>query len=105
MPQLPKLPSRAGVLPACCAAFATGRARRHRHVSVQFENRVSRMLGRDFAPCDTSDISYADQQLMAGFAKRLGVPLLLANLTHQVYQMARAAGLDKEDGPAIVKVL
>jgi hypothetical protein len=29
------------------------------------------------------------------FAKHLGVPLLLANVTHQVYQMARAAGLNK----------
>ncbi len=39
------------------------------------------------------------------FAKQLGVPLLLANLTQQLYQMARAAGLNKEDGLAVVKVL
>ena len=38
------------------------------------------------------------------FAKHLGVPLLLANVTHQVYQMARAAGLNKEDGSSIFKV-
>jgi 3-hydroxyisobutyrate dehydrogenase-like beta-hydroxyacid dehydrogenase len=38
------------------------------------------------------------------FAKQLGVPLLLANVTQQVYQMARAAGLNKEDGSSIIKV-
>ena len=32
------------------------------------------------------------------------MPLLLANLTQQVYQMARAAGLNKQDGAALVKV-
>ena len=34
----------------------------------------------------------------------VGVPLLLANVTQQVYQMARAAGLNKEDGSSIIKV-
>ncbi len=72
--------------------------------SVQFENRVPRMLRRDFAPGGTIDISYKDQDLETSFAKRLGVPLLLANLTQQVYQMARAQGLNKEDGAAIIKV-
>ena len=32
-------------------------------------------------------------------------PVLLANVSQQVDQMARAAGLNKEDGSAIVKVL
>jgi 3-hydroxyisobutyrate dehydrogenase len=72
--------------------------------SVQFENRVPRMLRRDFTPGGTIDISYKDQDLETSFAKQLGVPLLLANLTQQVYQMARAAGLNKEDGSAIIKV-
>ena len=39
-----------------------------------------------------------------GYAKALGVPLLMANLSQQVYQMGRAAGLNKEDGSAIIKV-
>jgi len=33
------------------------------------------------------------------------VPLLLANVSQQVYQMARAAGLGKQDGTAIIQVL
>src|SRR5437763_858437 len=72
--------------------------------SVQFENRVPRMLKRDFAPGGTIDISYKDQELETAFAKALGVPLLLANITQQVYQMARAQGLNKQDGSAIIKV-
>jgi 3-hydroxyisobutyrate dehydrogenase-like beta-hydroxyacid dehydrogenase len=72
--------------------------------SVQFENRVPRMLKRDFTPGGTIDISYKDQELETAFAKRLGVPLLLANVSQQVYQMARAQGLNKEDGSAIIKV-
>jgi 3-hydroxyisobutyrate dehydrogenase-like beta-hydroxyacid dehydrogenase len=72
--------------------------------SVQFENRVPRMLKRDFTPGGTIDISYKDQELETAFAKRLGVPLLLANLSQQVYQMARAQGLNKEDGSAIIKI-
>ncbi len=72
--------------------------------SVQFENRVPRMLRRDFAPGGTIDISHKDQDLATSLGKRLGVPLLLANLTQQVYQMARAQGLNKEDGAAIIKV-
>jgi 3-hydroxyisobutyrate dehydrogenase len=73
--------------------------------SFAFETRVPRILKRDFSPGGTVDISFKDQELETAFAKQLGVPLLLANVTQQVYQMARAAGLNKEDGSAVVKVL
>jgi len=72
--------------------------------SAAWELRVPRILKGDYAPGGTVDISYKDQELETAFAKRLGVPLLLANVTQQVYQMARAQGLNKEDGAAIVKV-
>jgi 3-hydroxyisobutyrate dehydrogenase len=72
--------------------------------SVQFQNRVPRMLARNFAPGGTIDISYKDQELETSFAKQIGVPLLMANLSQQVYQMGRAAGLNKEDGSAIIKI-
>jgi 3-hydroxyisobutyrate dehydrogenase-like beta-hydroxyacid dehydrogenase len=73
--------------------------------SVAFEMRAPRMLARNFAPGGTVDISFKDQELETAFAKQLGVPLLLANVTQQLYQMARAAGLNKEDGLAVVKIL
>ena len=72
--------------------------------SYAFENRVPRMLARDFAPGGTIDISFKDQELETAFAKHLGVPVLLANVTQQVYQMARAAGFNKEDGSAVLKI-
>jgi 3-hydroxyisobutyrate dehydrogenase len=72
--------------------------------SVAFEMRAPRMLARNFAPGGTVDISFKDQELETAFAKQLGVPVLLANVTQQVYQMARAAGLNKEDGSAVVKI-
>src|SRR5918995_788570 len=73
--------------------------------SYAFEGRVPRMLKRDFAPGGTVDISFKDQELETQFAKQLGVPVFLANVSQQVYQMARAAGFNKEDGSAVVKVL
>ena len=73
--------------------------------SFAFETRVPQILARDFSPGGTVDISFKDQELETAFAKQLGVPVLLANVSQQVYQMARAAGLNKEDGSAIIKVL
>lgn len=73
--------------------------------SWAFESSVPRILRRDFAPGGTVDIAFKDQELETAFAKQLGVPVLLANVTQQVYQMARAAGLNKEDGSAVIKVL
>ena len=37
--------------------------------SVQFQNRVPRMLARNFAPGGTIDISYKDQELETSYAK------------------------------------
>jgi 3-hydroxyisobutyrate dehydrogenase-like beta-hydroxyacid dehydrogenase len=73
--------------------------------SFAFETGVPKILARDFSPGGTVDITYKDQELETAFAKQLGVPLLLANVTQQLYQMARAAGLNKEDGLAVIKVL
>jgi 3-hydroxyisobutyrate dehydrogenase len=73
--------------------------------SFAFETRVPKILARDFSPGGTVDISFKDQELETAFAKQLGVPLLLANVSQQVYQMARAAGFNKEDGTAVIKVL
>ena len=72
--------------------------------SAAWELRVPRILAGDYEPGGTVDISYKDQELETAFAKRLGVPVLLANVTQQVYQMARAQGLNKQDGSAIVKI-
>jgi 3-hydroxyisobutyrate dehydrogenase-like beta-hydroxyacid dehydrogenase len=73
--------------------------------SHAFETGVPKILARDFSAGGTVDITYKDQELETAFAKQLGVPLLLANVTQQLYQMARAAGQNKEDGLSVIKVL
>jgi len=70
--------------------------------SVTFQSRVPRYLSGDFSPGGTMDISYKDQDLVTTFAKALGVPMFMANVSQLVYQMARAAGLGKKDGAAAV---
>ncbi len=72
--------------------------------SFAFETRVPRILSGDFEPGGTFDISYKDMELETSFAKQLGVPLLVTNVAQQVYEMAKGAGYNKEDGAAVVKL-
>jgi 3-hydroxyisobutyrate dehydrogenase-like beta-hydroxyacid dehydrogenase len=72
--------------------------------SYAFRARARRMIDRNSAPGGTMDISYKDQELETSLAKQLGILVLLAYVTQQVYQMARASGLNKEEGSAVVKV-
>lgn len=73
--------------------------------SMAVERSGTRMVARDFSPSGTTDISFKDQELETALAKALEVPMLLANVTQQFYQMARAAGYGKEDGSSVVKVI
>ncbi|HEX4893928.1 MAG TPA: NAD(P)-binding domain-containing protein [Hyphomicrobiaceae bacterium] len=72
--------------------------------SFALDYRVPRFIAGDFKPGGTVDISYKDQELETAFGKSLGVPLFLANVSQQVYQMARAQGLGKQDGASVVKI-
>ena len=72
--------------------------------SVAFELRAPRMIRRDFTPGGKVDISYKDQELETSMAKELGVPVLLASVSQQVYQMGRGMGFGREDGSAVFKV-
>jgi len=70
--------------------------------SATFAAAAPRFLSGDFSPGGTIDISYKDQDLETSFGKALGVPMFMANVSQQVYQMGRAAGLNKQDGSALV---
>ena len=70
--------------------------------SDSFRAAAPRYLSGDFTPGGTIDISYKDQELETGFAKALGVPMFMAAASQQVYQMARAAGLNKKDGSSLI---
>ncbi len=72
--------------------------------SFALDFRVPRFLSGDFSPGGTVDISYKDQELETAFAKALGVPLFMANVSQQIYQMARSQGLSKQDGASVVKL-
>jgi 3-hydroxyisobutyrate dehydrogenase-like beta-hydroxyacid dehydrogenase len=50
------------------------------------------------------DITYKDLELQTTLAKHLKVPLFLATICQQIYQMGRAVGVGGEDGAAIVKI-
>jgi 3-hydroxyisobutyrate dehydrogenase-like beta-hydroxyacid dehydrogenase len=72
--------------------------------SFALDFRVPRFLSGDFSPGGTVDISYKDQELETAFGKALGVPLFMANISQQIYQMARSRGLSKQDGASVVKL-
>jgi 3-hydroxyisobutyrate dehydrogenase-like beta-hydroxyacid dehydrogenase len=71
--------------------------------SVIFQHAAPRLISRDFTGI-RMDITIKDLELETQVAKSLGVPLFMANVAQQVYQMGKAAGYGSEDPAAIVKV-
>ncbi|MBV4415410.1 NAD(P)-dependent oxidoreductase [Clostridium tyrobutyricum] len=59
---------------------------------------------RNFNPGFMVDLQYKDLQLAIDTAKDLKIPLVIGNLTQQLYEMARSEGMGKEDISALVKV-
>ncbi len=70
--------------------------------SAALEMRGPRFISGDFNPGGTIDITVKDQTLQTEFARSLGVPMFMANVSLQVYEMAKAAGLNKRDGASVV---
>lgn len=62
------------------------------------------ILTGDFAPGFAVDLQYKDLELAVETAKNLGVPLPVTSIVQQVYEMARAQGLGREDISAIIKI-
>lgn len=71
--------------------------------SVAFQYMAPRWLKRDFDGIRL-DITYKDMQHQIDLGKSLGVPMPMANLAQQMYEMARCEGHGSEDGVAVVKV-
>lgn len=59
----------------------------------------------NFEPGFTIDLQYKDLELATQTAKDLGVPMYLANLSQQIFENARAAGLGKKDISAVIQIL
>lgn len=71
--------------------------------SVAFQHTAPKLLSRDFKGI-RMDITYKDLELETQVAKLLQVPMFMANIAQQVYQMGRASGLASDDTNSIVKV-
>lgn len=58
---------------------------------------------RNFAPGFAIDLQYKDLELAVSTAKSLATPLPMGNLTQQLFEIARAKGLGREDISAVIK--
>ncbi len=70
--------------------------------STALDMRAPRFISGDFAPGGTVDITCKDQGLQVDFAKSLGVPMFMANVSLQIFEMAKARGLNKLDSSSVI---
>lgn len=72
--------------------------------SWMFDNRVPRMLDRDFTPPHSAlAIFVKDLGIVTDTADDLGLPLFLAPLARQVFKYAAASGLAGEDDAGLIR--
>lgn len=64
-----------------------------------------RALSGNFQPGFMTDLLHKDLGLALELAAENQIPLTMTALTHQLYEMARAAGYGREDYTALLKVL
>lgn len=71
--------------------------------SAALQYMAPRWLDRDFDGIRL-DITHKDMQQQIDLARSVGVPMFMAPVAQQIYQLARCSGLGGEDGVAVVKV-
>lgn len=62
------------------------------------------ILKGNFVPGFAVDLQYKDMELAVETAKSLGIPLPVTTMAQQVFEMARAKGLGREDISAVIKI-
>jgi 3-hydroxyisobutyrate dehydrogenase-like beta-hydroxyacid dehydrogenase len=72
--------------------------------SHHFGKRFPKALKRDFAPGFTVELGEKDVGLAVDLSKSMNLPLPLMNLVRQMYGVAIAEGLGKEDIVAVLKM-
>ena len=72
--------------------------------SFHFTKRFPNVLAGNFEPNFSIGLSRKDLGLALDMAADLGVPMLAASVAKQVYEAARASGLNNEDMAAVTKV-
>ena len=70
--------------------------------STALDMRAPRFISGDFSPGGTVDITCKDQGLQVDFAKSLGVPMFMASVSLQIFEMAKARGLNKLDSASVI---
>lgn len=73
--------------------------------SWAWRDRAPGVIARDFSTRGALDIQVKDMGIVLETGRRLGVPLLLGGLIHQMYLMAQGKGLGAEDVTAVVKLV
>jgi len=72
--------------------------------SVQLHRKAPRIIDGNFKSVSGLDIAYKDLSLVTTLAQELKVPVFLGAVAKQMFEMARAKGLESEDNAALVKV-
>jgi 3-hydroxyisobutyrate dehydrogenase len=70
-----------------------------------WRDKLPLIIARDFATRGALDIQIKDMNVVLETSQRLGVPLLLGALAHQVNLIAQSKGLGREDASAVVKLV
>ena len=70
--------------------------------SVALDMHAPQFISGDFDPGGTIDITVKDQRLQTEFARSLGVPMFMANVSLQLFEMAKASGLGRLDSGSII---
>lgn len=63
------------------------------------------ILANNFKPGFTADLMYKDLDIATTLGRQLGVPLMEANLVHQILGIVRARGMNALDYTCMVKVI
>jgi 3-hydroxyisobutyrate dehydrogenase len=71
--------------------------------SWMFQNRVPHILDGDYTPLSAVNIFVKDLGIVLDAARKLGFPLPLAAIAHQLYLATAAAGHGNEDDAAVIK--
>ena len=72
--------------------------------SWMFQNRVPHILAGDYTPHSAVDIFVKDLGIVLEAGKTARFPLPLTATAHQMFMMAAAAGLGREDDAAVIKI-
>jgi 3-hydroxyisobutyrate dehydrogenase-like beta-hydroxyacid dehydrogenase len=73
--------------------------------SLRMTKRFPSILKGDYSPRFTVDLAEKDLALAQDLARQLKVPMLMANVSHDTFLMAKGAGMGALDATAVTKYL